>query len=144
MLFFFKSQDNKYVETNTCSSISIPDNIGLFQTAKLPAKLTCVGVTVMWTDNISVSDRSVNSSIGTVWHLDKRSNFLFSTIYVKFDDPKTGSSLKNWRFRGELKEYVPITGRTKRFPLKKGKNTVIAERKQLSLILGHAIIVHKS
>ena len=47
-------------------------------------------------------------------------------------------------FRGELKKYVPITGRTKRFPLKKGKNTVIAERKQLSLILGHAIIVHKS
>ena len=32
----------------------------------------------------------------------------------------------------------------KRFPLKKGKCTVIAERKQFPLILGHAITVHKS
>ena len=34
--------------------------------------------------------------------------------------------------------------RAKRFPLKKGKSTVIAERKQFLLILGHAITVHKS
>ena len=34
-----KSQDiNKDTETNTCS-ISIPDNIGLSQTANLPVKL---------------------------------------------------------------------------------------------------------
>ena len=39
---------------------------------------------------------------------------------------------------------MAITARTKRFPLKKGKSTVIAERKQFSLILGHAITVHKS
>ena len=44
----------------------------------------------------------------------------------------------------ELKECVPITTRAKRFPLKKGKITVIAERKQFPLILGHAIPVHKS
>ena len=31
--------------------------------------------------------------------------------------------------RGELKECVPITARAKRFLLRKGKNTVIAERK---------------
>ena len=46
--------------------------------------------------------------------------------------------------RGELKECVPITARAKRFPLEKGKSTVIAERKQFSLILGHAITVRKS
>ena len=46
--------------------------------------------------------------------------------------------------RGELKERVPITARAKRFPLEKGKSTVIAERKQFSLILGHAITVRKS
>ena len=43
-----------------------------------------------------------------------------------------------------MKECVPITARTKRFPLKKGESTVIAERKQLPLILGHAITVQKS
>ena len=45
---------------------------------------------------------------------------------------------------GELKECVPITARAKRFPLKKGKSTAVAERKQILLILGHGITVHKS
>ena len=64
-----KAQDgNKDIETNTCS-ISIPDNIGLSQTANLPAKLKlCVGARVILTDNISVSDRLINGSIGTVKH----------------------------------------------------------------------------
>ena len=66
-----------------------------------------------------------------------RSKPLFSTIYVKFDDPKAGNSLKDRRPTGELKDYVPITARAKRFSLKKGKSTVITERKQFLLILGH-------
>ena len=41
-------------------------------------------------------------------------------------------------------ECLPITTRAKRFPLKKGKSTVIAERKQFPLIFGLAITVHKS
>ena len=45
---------------------------------------------------------------------------------------------------GELNECVPITARAKRFPLKKGKSTVIAERKRFPLILGYAVSVHKS
>ena len=97
----------------------------------------------MLTDNISVSDRLINGSLGLVKHLDRRSKPLSSTIFVKFDDPKAGNSLKYRRLCGELKECVPITARAKRFPLKKEKSTVIAERKQFSLILGHAITVHK-
>ena len=63
-----KAQDgNKDIETNTCS-ISIPDNISLSQTANLPAKLKCVGARVMLPDNISVSDRLINGSVGTVKH----------------------------------------------------------------------------
>ena len=102
-----KAQDsNKDIEANTCS-ISIPDNIGLSQTANLPTKLKlCVGARVMFTDNINVSDRLINGSIGTVKHLDRRSKPLCSTIYVKFDDPKAGNSLKDRRLRGELKECV--------------------------------------
>ena len=67
-----------------------------------------------------------------------------STIYVKFDDPKTDNSLKDKRLLGELNEHLPITARTKRFPLKKGNSTAIAERKQFLLIVGHAITVYKS
>ena len=63
---------------------------------------------------------------------------------MKFDDPKAGNSLKDRRLCGELKECLPITARAKMFPLKKGKSTVIAERKQFLLILGHKIIVRKS
>ena len=63
---------------------------------------------------------------------------------MKFDDPKTGNSMKDKRLRGKLKECVPITAIAKRFPLKKGKSTVTAERKQFALILDHAITVHKS
>ena len=63
---------------------------------------------------------------------------------MKFDDPKAGNSMKDRRLRGELKECVPVTARAKSFPLKKGKSTVVAERKQFPLILGHAITVHKS
>ena len=51
--------------------------------------------------------------------LDRRSKALCSTIYVKFDDSKAGNSLKDRRLRGELKEWVPITARTKMFPTKK-------------------------
>ena len=134
---------NKDIETNTCS-IYIPDNICLSQTANLAAKLKlCVGARVILTNNISVSDRLINGSVGIVKHLDRRSKPLCSTIHMKFDDPKAGHSLKDRSFLGELKECVPITARVKRFPLMKGKRTVIADRKQFPLIFGHAITVHK-
>ena len=86
-----KAQDgNKNTETNTFS-ISIPGNIVLSQTADLPAKLElCVGARVMLTDSISVPDRIINGSIGTVKHSDRRSKLLCRTMYVKFDDPKAG------------------------------------------------------
>ena len=52
-----KAQDsNKDIDTNT-NFVSIPDSIGLSQTANLPAKLElCVGAKML-TDNVSVSDR---------------------------------------------------------------------------------------
>ena len=43
------------------------------------------------------------------------------------------------RLCNELKEYVPITARAKKFPFKKEKGTVIARKKLFPLILGHAI-----
>ena len=52
-----KAQDNnKDIERNS-GSISIPDNIDLYETANLPAKLKlCVGARVILTDNISIFD----------------------------------------------------------------------------------------
>ena len=101
----------------------------------------CVGARLILTNNISVSDRLINGSIGTVKHLDRRSKPLCGTINVKFDDPKAGNSFKNKRLLGKFKECVQITVRAKRFSLMKGKSTVITE-KQFPLILGHPITVH--
>ena len=81
----------------------------------------------MLTNNICVSDRLINASIGTVNHLDRRSKLLWSTVYVKFDEPKAGNSVKDRRLRGEWKECVQMTTRANRFPLEKGKCTAIAE-----------------
>ena len=54
---------NKDVETNT-GSLSMPDYIGLGQTANLPGKLKlCVGAIIMLTDKMSFSDRLINTSI---------------------------------------------------------------------------------
>ena len=92
----------------------------------------------------SISDRLINGLIGTVKHLDRRSKPLYSTTHVKFDNPKADKSLKDRRLHDELKESVSITARAKRFPLKKENFTVIAERKQIPLILGYAITVHRS
>ena len=141
----FKAQHSKKdTETNVCS-IAIPDNISLPQTGNLPADLKfCVSTRVMLADNINVFDRIINGSIRTVKHLDIRSNSLCSAIYVKCDNPKAGNSMKDGRLRNELIECVPITTRTNKFALKKGKITVIAERKQFPLVLGHAITAHKS
>ena len=41
--------------------------------------------------------------------------------------------MKDRRLRGELKEFVPIIARAKRFPLKKRKIAVVAERKTISV-----------
>ena len=90
--------------------------------ANLPAKLKLlVGAWVMVTDNISVSDRLINGSIGTVKPLDRRSKSCCSTIYSKFYYPKACNSLKDRRPCGELKGCVPVTARAKSFPSRKGK-----------------------
>ena len=77
----------------------------------------------MLADNINVFDRLINGPIVKVKHLDIRLNSLCSTIYVKFDDPKAGNSMKDGRLRNELKGCVPITARTKSLSLLKESNS---------------------
>ena len=94
----------------------------------------------MLTGNINVFDRLINGSIGTVKHLDIRSNSFCSTIWWS-------KSLKLYE-RQKTSEWIKgmctTNCQNKEISFKKGKFTAIAERKQFSLILGHAITVHKS
>ena len=145
-VFVIKAENSRRdVETGTCS-VSLPDNTNLNQTANLPGKLkVCVGARLMLTDNINISDRLINGSIGTVKYLQLNSrNLLAGKIYVKFDDRNAGNSLKDRRLRGELKECVPISATTKAFPFTTNNTTINVQRKQFPAILGHAITVHKS
>ena len=144
-IFEMKAEDSRRdLETGTCT-VSIPDSTSLNDTANLPAKLkVCVGARLMLTYKISISDRLINGSIGTVKHLDKKNKPLNSIIYLKFDDPKAGNSRKDRRLRGELKECVPISAVTKTFPFTRNNTTIIVQRKQFPAILGHSITVHKS
>ena len=110
---FIKAQDsNKDIKTNICS-ITRPDNISLSQTSNLLAKLKlCVGARML-ADNISVFDRLINGSIGTIKHLDMRSKSLYCTLYVKFANPKAGNSPKDRRLCDELDDCVTIIVRAK-------------------------------
>ena len=84
-IFVIKAEDSgKDLETGTYS-ISIPDIASLNQTANLPAKLkVCIGARLILTDNISVSDKLINGSIGTVKYLQmKHDKPLLGKIYVK-------------------------------------------------------------
>ena len=73
-----------------------------------------------------------------------RSKLLCSARYVQFDNPIADNSPKDRRHHVELEEFVPITAKTRRFPLKKGKITAITERKQFLRILDYASTVYKS
>ena len=63
--------------------------------------------------NINVFGRLINALIGTVKHLDIRSNSFCSIIYVELDDQKAGNSMKDRSPQNELMECVPITARKK-------------------------------
>ena len=91
----FKAQDSKKdIETNTCF-IAIPGNISLSLTSNLPVKLKlCVDARILLTSSVNVLVRLISGSIGTVKHLDVRLNSLYSTICVKFDDPKLATPWK--------------------------------------------------
>ena len=57
----------------------------------------------MLTDDIYISDRLINVSIGTVKciHMMNQSNPLNGIKYELFDDPLAGESLKNIRLNGQ-------------------------------------------
>ena len=74
----------------------------------------------------------------------RNSNLLRGRIFVKFDDPNAGNSLKDSRLRDVYKHCVPITAVTATFPYRYGSKTITVQRKQFPLILAHAMTIHKS
>ena len=74
--YIIQAEDSgKDLETGTCH-INVPDYVSLNQTGNLPAKLkVCIGARLMLTDNISVADRLINGSIGTIRYLHFNPHF---------------------------------------------------------------------
>ena len=145
-MYTIKAEDTARDVENKKYDIKIDKKTSLSDTGNLPTEITvCVGARFMLTENLDISEKLINGSIGTVKRLcitDR--NPLLGTIYVKFDDEKAGTSLKNRRLRGELKECIPIKAMIKPFPYYRGKSRVTVQRKQYPGILAHAITIHKS
>ena len=100
----------------------------------------------MLTANINTVDKLINGSSGEIMSMQfpQGGNNLSGRIFIRFDDPKAGNSLKDNRLRGELKHCVPITAITKTFPYSHKRKTITVQRKQFPLKLAHAITVHNS
>ena len=104
---------------------------------------------------MDVEDKLCNGSEGTVKYVHIRTTIPSSasdggTIYVQFDNEKSGDKRKDHSLGEELRECVPITVKTTSFGYvppgkKRNLNTSIkCERKQFPLVLAHAITVHKT
>ena len=113
-----------------------------------------VGARVILTDNLDVEDKLCNGSEGTVKYIHIRTTISSAndggTIYIKFDNEKSGDKRKSNSVPEELRECVPITVKGKRFAYapksqRKGQKTAIqCERKQFPIVLAHAITIHKT
>lgn len=90
--------------TATCS-VLVNETVSLSNTAKLSTVLKIgVGARVIVTNNLDISNRLINVTMGKVLYMDvKRDNPLISRIFVKFEDPKAGNFRKDVKLRGELK-----------------------------------------
>ena len=75
-VYSIRAEDSgKDLETGTYR-VSIPEHASLNQTGNLPTTLKlCIGARFMLTDNISVADRLINGSIGTVRYLNFNKNY---------------------------------------------------------------------
>ena len=113
-----------------------------------------VGARVMLTANLDVDDKLCNGSEGTVKYIHIRTTISSAkhggTIYVLFDDDKSGNKRKLHSLPDELQRCVPITVRNKEFTYvppggkKRFDNAAKCERKQFPLVLSHATTVHKT
>ena len=104
---------SKDVEAGTCNP-----NCELIFILKI-----CVGVRFLQTVSINVADKLINGSTGTIVyiHFNNSIKILLGEIYVKFDEPTAGNSLKYSRLGGVLKECVLIKANSTTFSSLKRK-----------------------
>ena len=146
-VFDIRAEDSvQDLETRRCKiSISDLEKLSLNETGNLPTNLKIrVGARFMLTSNLNTQDKSINGSIGTVKYLNFNRNYpLKGHIFVEFDDPEAGNSLKDHRLSGELKTYGPTSPIVKPVHYSKS-NRMIFSGKQFLGILARAITVRKS
>ena len=98
-VFDIRAEDSvQDLETRRCKiSISDLEKLSLNETGNLPTNLKIsVGARFMLTSNLNTQDKSINGSIGTVKYLNFNRNYpLKGHIFVEFDDPEAGNSLKD-------------------------------------------------
>ena len=78
----------------------------------------------MFTNNVNVSDWLINGLIGRVKYLDMRTKPFHHKIFVKFDYPKVGNSLKYQRLQMSCRNLYQLLLEQKDF-LWKRESTVI-------------------
>ncbi|HAO14922.1 MAG TPA: hypothetical protein DDE71_05115, partial [Tenacibaculum sp.] len=133
-------------QTGVCD-IDVPESSSIYQTANLPHEVVlCVGARFMLTVNLDVEDKLINGSLGTIMHLQISDQYpLNGIIFIKFDDPNAGNSLKNNRLPEHLRDCVPIKSKALEFDFRpKSGRYVSMVRRQYPGILAHAITIHKS
>ena len=123
-------------------SNSLNDTCGLPETLGI-----CLGARVMIRVNIDTVDKIVNGVCGTIKHIDFSNSSEFPTVWVKFDVPEVGLSVKHkctlkCSAQCPLHECVPIAPLEKEFTSHRNKS-VWVKRYQLPLQLSWACTVHK-
>lgn len=95
--YIISAQDScRDSETNSCN-LSIPDTMPLCYTDNLLSKLkTCIGDRNVLTDNVNISNRLINESIGTAnsIHIMNQIKPHSDMIYAQFHHPLAGESFK--------------------------------------------------
>ena len=109
-----------------------------------------VGLRVQLTDNLDVEDKLCNGSEGTVkyTHILTTTSKDVGTIYVQFDNKKSGKKRKSNSLPEELENCVPVQVKARKFSYslygKSKSNLIFSERKQFPIVLAHASTMHKT
>ena len=100
----------------------------------------------MLTESLNLSNHLINRSVGTVKFIDIRSQSKphLGRIFVVYDDDKASETAEYKQITGDLKHGVPIIRSGKSFLCITVCKNLTWKRKQCSLILAHALTVHKS
>lgn len=116
------------------------DTGNLKQTLKIK-----VGARVVLTQNLDVSDGLTNGVYGTIRGIEQtREDGEARVVFVQFDHPRVGEkALRVHDRQADFSYSVAIQRTEATFPLRRGRNTCQAMRKQFPLFLAWGVTIHK-